>query len=114
MASSPDQGQAHDNSQSQALPTTEATIARVKIAKIEAATPRPKYVGKKALAGPEGRKKLIGGNIGDWKLLKKMETKEREKDEVVTSRAKTKTKRVTGTRTGAGGTSGAVSASGAA
>ena len=65
MASSPDQGQAYDSSHLQALPITEATIARVKIAGIEAATPRPKYVGKKAGAGPGGRKKLIEGNIGD-------------------------------------------------
>ena len=45
------------------------------------------------------------------KLLKKMEIKEREKNEAVTSRAKAKTKRVTSTRSGAGG---AVSASGVA
>ena len=40
-----------------------------------------------------------------------MEINEREKDESVASRAQTKTKRATGTRTSAGG---AVSASGAA
>ena len=40
-----------------------------------------------------------------------MEIKEREKSEAVTSRAKEKAKRVTSTKTGAGG---AVSASGAA
>ena len=51
------------------------------------------------------------GKIGDWKLLKKMEIKEREKNEAVTSRAKAKTKRVTSIRSGAGG---AVSASGVA
>ena len=45
------------------------------------------------------------------KLLKKMEIKEREKNEAVTSRAKEKTKRVNSTRSGAGG---AVSASGVA
>ena len=45
------------------------------------------------------------------KLLKEMEISEREKDEAVASRAKAKTKRVTGTRTSAGS---AVSASGAA
>ena len=38
LASSPDPGQAHDSSHSQALPTTEATIARAKIAEIETAT----------------------------------------------------------------------------
>ena len=65
MASSLDQGQVHDSSHLQALPITEATIARVKIAEIETATPRPKYVGKKAEAGPGGQKKLIEGNIGD-------------------------------------------------
>ena len=42
-------------------------------------------------------------------LLNKMEIKEREKTEAVTSRAKAKTKRVTSTRIGAGDT---VSASG--
>ena len=111
MASSPDQDQAYDSTYLQALPTTEATIARVKIAKIETATLGPKYVGKEAGAGPGGRKKFIEGNIGDWVLLKKMEIKDREKNEAVTSRAKAKTKRVTSTRTGAGGT---VSGSGAA
>ena len=65
MASSPDQGQAHDSSYLQALPTTKAIIARAKIAEIETAIPCPKYVGKKAGAGPGGRKKLIEGNIGD-------------------------------------------------
>ena len=44
-------------------------------------------------------------------MLKEMEISEREKDEAVASRAKAKTKRVTGTRTSAGS---AVSASGAA
>ena len=95
----------------QALSTTEATIARVKTAKIETATLGSKYAGKKAEAEPGGRKKFIEGNIGDWVLLKKMEIKDREKNEAVTSRAKAKTKRVTSTRTGAGGT---VSGSGAA
>ena len=65
MASSPDQGQAHDSSHLQALPTTKAIIARAKIAEIETATTCPKYVAKKAGAGPGGRKKLIEGNIGD-------------------------------------------------
>ena len=51
------------------------------------------------------------GSIGDWKLLKKIEIKEREKNEAVTSQAKAKTKRVTSTRLGA---SRAVSASGVA
>ena len=111
LASSPDQGQAYDSSYLQALPTTEATIVRVKIAQIEAATLSLKYVGKKAEAGPGGRKKSIEGNIGDWMLLKKMEIKKREKTEAVTPRANAKTKRVTSTRTGI---SSAVSASEAA
>ena len=38
LASSPDSDQAHYSSHSQALPTTEATIARAKIAEIETAT----------------------------------------------------------------------------
>ena len=92
LASSPDQGQAYDSSYLQALPTTKARIARVKIAQIEAATLGSKYVGKKAEAGPGGWKKFIEGNIGDWVLLKKMEVKEREKNEAVTSRAKGKAK----------------------
>ena len=79
IAFSPDQGQTHDSSHLQALPTTKATIVRVKIAETGAATPRSRCVGKKAGAGLGGRKKLIEGNIGDWKLLKKMEIKEREK-----------------------------------
>ena len=103
MAFSPDQGQTRDSSHLQALPTTKATIARAKIAEIGTATPRSRYAGKKAGAGLGGRKKLIEGNIGDWKLLKKMEIKEREKDEAVAFRAKAKTKRVTGTRSSAGG-----------
>ena len=77
LASS-DQGQAYDSSYLQVLPTTEATIVRVKIAQIETATLGLKRVGKKAEAGPRGRKKSIEGNIGDWMLLKKMEIK-REK-----------------------------------
>ena len=109
MASSPDHGQAYDSSYLQALPTTEATIARAKIAQIETATLGSKYIRKEAGAGPGGREELLEGNIGDWKLLKKMEIMEREKYEAVTSRAKTKTKRVTSTRIGAGDT---VSASG--
>ena len=52
----------------QALPTTEATIARAKIAEIGTTTPRSKYVGKKAEARPGGRKKLIEGSIGNWKF----------------------------------------------
>ena len=75
------------------------------------ATSRSKYVEQKAGAGPAGRKKLMKGNIGDWKFLKRMEIKEREKDETVASRAKGKAKGVIGTRTGAGGV---VSALGAA
>ena len=65
MASSPDQGQAHNSSQLQALPATKAVVARAKIAEIETTIPCPKYVGKKAGAEPGGRKKLIEGNIGD-------------------------------------------------
>ena len=68
-----------------ALLTTEATIARAKTAEIETATPRPKYAGKKARAGPGGRKKLIEGNIGDLKLPKGMKIKGREMDEAVAS-----------------------------
>ena len=73
--------------------------------------PALKYAGKEAEAGPGGQKKLTQGNIGDWKLLKKMEIKERETGEAMTSRAKAKTRRVTGTGAGAGGV---VSVSGAA
>ena len=102
LASSPDQGQACDSSYLQALPTTEATIVRVKIAQIETATLGLKYVGKKAEAGPGCRKKSIEGNICDWMLLNKMEIKEREKTEAVTPRANAKTKRVTSTRIGVG------------
>ena len=113
MASSPDQGQAYDSSYLQTLPTTEATIARAKLAQIETTTLSSKYVGKKAEAEPGGRKESIEGNIGDWMLLKKMEIKER-KNEAVTSRAKAKTERVTSTRTGVGGTvSASVAAQGA-
>ena len=68
LAFSPDQGQAYDSSYLQALPTTEATIARAKIAQIETATLGSKYIGKEAGAGPGGRKKFIEGNIGDWKV----------------------------------------------
>ena len=63
------------------------------------------------ISGPGGQKGLLEGIIGDWTLLKKMEIKEREKTETVTSRTKAKTKRVTSTRIGAGDT---VSASGVA
>ena len=52
---------------------TEVATARAEIA--GTATPRSKYAGKEAGAWPGIRKKLIEGNIGDWKLLKKMETK---------------------------------------
>ena len=74
-------------------------------------TPGSEYVEKEAGTGPGCRKKLIEGNIDGWKLMKRMEMNERENDEAVTSRAKEETKRVTGTRTGAGS---AVSALGAA
>ena len=65
MAPFPDQGQAYDSSYLQALPTTEATIARAKIAQIEAATLGSKHIAKEAGAGPGGRKKFIERNIGD-------------------------------------------------
>ena len=48
---------------------TEAAIARAEIAEIETTSLRSKYAGKKAGAGPGGRKKLIKGKIGDWELL---------------------------------------------
>ena len=54
LASSPDEGQAYDSSYLQALPTTEATIARAKIAQIETATLGSKYIGKEAGARPGG------------------------------------------------------------
>ena len=60
---------------------TEAAIARAEIAEIETASLHSKYAGKKAGAGPGGRKKLIKGRIGDWELLKQMEMEERKKDE---------------------------------
>ena len=62
---------------------TKAATARAEIA--GTVTPRSKYAGKEAGAGPGGRKELIEGNICDWKLLKRMEIKEREKDESVAS-----------------------------
>ena len=114
MASFPDQGQAYDSSYLQALPTTEATIARAKIAQIETATlgsnilERRLEQDREAGAGPGGRRKFTERNIGDWGKIK---IKEREKNEAATSRAKANTKRVTSTRSGVGG---AVSASGAA
>ena len=51
---------------------TEAAIARAEIAEIETVTLCSKYAGnlKKAGGGPGGRKKLIKGRTGDWKLLK--------------------------------------------
>ena len=48
----------------------EVALARAEVAEIETATLRSKYAGKKVGGGPEGRKKLIKGGIGDWKLLK--------------------------------------------
>ena len=74
------------------------------IAGIETTSLRSKYAGKKAGAGPGGRKKLIKGKIGDWELLKQMEMEEREKDESVAERAEAKAKRVTSTRRGTGST----------
>ena len=44
--------------------------------KIETASLYSKYAGKKAGAGPRGRKKLIKERIGDWELLKQMEMEE--------------------------------------
>ena len=76
---------------------TEATIAKVEIAEIDTTSLRSKYAGKKAGAGPGGRKKLIKGKIGDWELLKQREMEEREKDESVAERAEAKAKRATGT-----------------
>ena len=76
---------------------TEATIAKAGIAEIETTSLQSKYAGKKAGAGPGGRKKFIKGKIGDWELLKQMEM-EREKDESVAERAEAKAKRATGTR----------------
>ena len=60
---------------------------RAKIAEIGTTTPHSKYVGKKAEARPGGRKKLIEGSIGNWKLLKRMEIGRREKDKAVASRS---------------------------
>ena len=85
---------------------TEATIAKAGIAEIETTSPRSKYAGKKAWAGPGGRKKFMKGKIGDWELLKQMEMEEREKDESVAERAEAKAKRATGTRRGTGRASG--------
>ena len=73
------------SSHSQALSTTEATIARAKIVEIGATTPGSEYVGKEAETGSGCRKKLIEGNIGDWKLMKRMEINERENDKAVAS-----------------------------
>ena len=54
---------------------TEVLTARAEIA--GTATPYSKYAGKEAGSGLGGRKELIEGNIGDWKLLKKMGIKEK-------------------------------------
>ena len=78
---------------------TAAAISRAEIAEIEAASIRSKYAGKKAGAGPGGRKKLIKGKIGDWELLRQMEMGER--DETAAERAKAK---AAGTRRGTGST----------
>ena len=94
-------GRAH-SSYSQALSTTEATIARAKIVEIGATTPGSEYVGKEAGTGPGCRKKLIEGNIDAWKLMKRIEINKRENNKAVASQAKGKAKRVTGTRIGAG------------
>ena len=58
---------------------TEAAIAKAEIAEIETASLFAKYSGKKAGAGPGGRKKLIKGKIGDWELLNQMEMEERKR-----------------------------------
>ena len=47
------------------------------IAGVETTSLRSKYAGRKAGAGPGGRKKLIKGKIGDWELLKQMEMSQR-------------------------------------
>ena len=83
---------------------TESAIARAEIAEIGTANIRSKYAGKRAGAGPGGRKKLIKGKIGDWELLKQMEMEEREKDEAAAERAKAKAKRATGRGRGTGNT----------
>ena len=83
---------------------TEAAIARAEIAEVETASLRSKYAGKKAGAGPGGRKKLIKERVGDWELLRQMEMEEREKDEAAAKRAKAKAKRATGTRISTGST----------
>ena len=49
---------------------------------------------EKARIGPGGWKKLVKGRITGRKLLGKLETEEREKDEVVAARAKAKVDRV--------------------
>ena len=90
---------------------TEAAISRAEIAEIEAASIRSKYAGKKAVAGPGGRRKLIKGKIGYWELLKQMEMEEREKDEAAAERTKAKT---TGTRRGPKSTGSTARASGTA
>ena len=75
-------GRTH-SSHSQALSTTEAIMAGAKIAEIGATTRGSEYVGNGTGLGC--RKKLIEGNIDDWKLMKRMEINEREKDEAVAS-----------------------------
>ena len=90
---------------------TEAVISRAVIVEIEAASIRSKYARKKAGAGPGGCKKLMGGKIGDWELLKQMEMEEREKDEAAAERTKTK---AAGTRRGPRSTGSTAGASGTA
>ena len=90
---------------------TEAAISRAEIAEIEAASIRSKYAGKRAGAGPGGRKKLIKGKIADLELLKQMEMEEREKDEAAAERTKAK---ATGTRRGPRSTGSTARASGTA
>ena len=50
---------------------TEAEFARAEISEIETANLRTKYAGKKARAGPGGRKKLTKGTTADWKFLER-------------------------------------------
>ena len=67
----------------------EVATARAEVA--GTTTPHSKHAGKEAGVGLGDWKKLIEGNIGDWKLMKRMEINERENDEAVASRAKEKT-----------------------
>ena len=83
---------------------TEATIAKVGIAKIKTACQRLKYAGKRAGARPGGRKKLVKGGMGDRELLERVGMGVRERDETAAERAKAKARRATGTKRGTGST----------